>query len=325
MILITGGAGYIGSHVNKLLNKKGHKTVVFDNLSRGHRELAKWGKFFEGDLARPEDIRKCFKKYKTDAVMHFAAYAYVGESMSEPGKYYQNNVVNTLNLLDVMRGFGIKRFIFSSTCSTYGDPLRIPITEKHPQNPVNAYGRTKFIVEKMLADYDRAYGIKHVNLRYFNAAGADPEGETGEWHEPETHLIPLALDAAAGKRDHVSIFGCDYKTPDGTCVRDYIHVNDLAEAHILALKLLQKTGKSDSFNLGNGRGFSVREIIETAEKITGRKIKTVPAPRRPGDPAVLIGGSAKAKRILGWKPRLNRIETIIETAWKWHKKLTTVT
>src|SRR4030043_764330 len=235
MILIAGGAGYIGSHANKILNKRGYETVVYDNLSRGHREFAKWGHFVLGDLADKDQLRLCFKTYPIEAVMHYCAFCYVGESVDHPAEYYRNNVVNTLNLLDVMVEFGVKYFIFSSTCSTYGNPLQIPMTEDHPQQPINPYGKSKLMVEQILKDYDYTYGIRHVCLRYFNAAGADPEGEIGEWHDPEPHLIPLSLQAAAGQRVHIQIYGTDYDTPDGTCIRDYIHINDLAAGHLLAL------------------------------------------------------------------------------------------
>ncbi|MFA6582921.1 MAG: UDP-glucose 4-epimerase GalE [Elusimicrobiaceae bacterium] len=318
-ILIAGGAGYIGSHVAKELVKHGFNAVVLDNFSRGHRELAKWGIVEECDLGDKKKLAEIFKKYKIHAVMHLCAYTYVGESEEKPAEYYENNVCNAINLLTAMKNGGAKYFIFSSTCSTYGEPVEIPMTENHPQQPVNNYARTKLMVETALKDYERAYGIKHVNLRYFNAAGADPDCETGEWHDPETHLIPLALDAAQGVRKDIKIFGTDYPTPDGTCVRDYIHVTDIAAAHILALEYLEKGGESDSFNLGNGKGFSVREVIKTVEKITGKPVQVTETGRRAGDPARLIGSSTKAEKILGWKPQFPEIETIIETAFNWHK------
>lgn len=321
VVLVVGGAGYIGSHVNKLLSKKGYKTVVFDNLVYGHREFLKWGEFVLGDLSNIEQIRLCFRKYKFDAVMHFSAYAYVGESVENPSKYYFNNVSYTLNLLQVMLENGVNNFIFSSTCATYGIPNQIPIPEDHPQNPINPYGWSKLMVEQILKDYGRAYGLKYVIFRYFNAAGADPECEIGEWHEPETHLIPLALKTALGVNDHLKIFGEDYPTPDGTCVRDFIHVDDLAEAHILGLEYLVDTGKSEVFNLGNERGFSVREVVNKVEEITKKRVKTVSWSRREGDPPVLIGSSEKARRILGWIPKYSSIETIIETSWNWEKKM----
>lgn len=321
MILIVGGAGYIGSHLNKEINKKGIKTVIFDNLSYGHKDFVKWGTFEKGDLGNIEEIRAVFKKYPIEAVMHFAAFAYVGESVEDPQKYYINNVKNTLNLLQVMLEENVKYFVFSSTCATYGNPVEIPITENHPQNPINPYGKTKLMVEQILKDYSDAYGLKYASLRYFNAAGADPDSEVGELHDPETHLIPLILDVAAGKREDIKIFGTDYDTPDGTCIRDYIHVTDLADAHILALEYLQNGGKSDFFNLGNGNGFSVKEVIETAREVTGKDIKAVEADRRPGDPPILVGSSNKAKETLNWNPKYDELSKIIETAWNWHKKI----
>lgn len=321
MILIVGGAGYIGSHVNKELNKRGYETVIFDNLSYGHEDFVKWGNFERVDLEDIERLRELFCKYPVDAVMHFAAFTYVGESVEDPQKYYMNNLKNTLNLLQVMLEFDVKYFVFSSTCATYGNPLKIPITEDHPQNPINPYGRAKLMVENVLEDYSHAYGLKYVALRYFNAAGADVDGEIGELHDPETHLIPLILDAASGEREDIKIFGTDYNTPDGTCIRDYVHVTDLADAHIKALEYLKNGGKSDFFNLGNGNGFSVREVIETARKITGKKIKAVEDVRRPGDPPVLVGSSKKAREILKWEPKYDDLSRIVETAWKWHEKL----
>jgi UDP-glucose 4-epimerase len=320
MILIAGGAGYIGSHANKILNKKGFETIVYDNLSRGHRELAKWGHFIQGDLADKDQLRLCFKTYPITAVMHYCAFCYVGESVDHPAEYYRNNVANTLNLLDVMVEFGVKYFIFSSTCSTYGNPLRIPITEDHPQQPINPYGKSKLMVEQILKDYDAAYGIRHVCLRYFNAAGADPAGEIGEWHEPEPHLIPLLLQVAAGQREHIQIYGVDYETPDGTCIRDYIHINDLATAHLLALEYLQSGAPSDAFNLGNGNGFSVREVIQSVERVTGKSIKVVETERRFGDPPILVGSSVKAGQMLNWQPQYTSLDEIIKTAWRWQKK-----
>jgi UDP-glucose 4-epimerase len=319
MILVTGGAGYIGSHANKLLNKTGYKTVVFDNLSRGHREFVKWGEFFRGDLKDEAEVRQCFKKYPIEAVMHFGALAYVGESITNPAKYYRNNIISAINLLDVMKDFEAKYFIFSSSCATYGVPKEMPIIEDNPQRPVNPYGRSKLMIEEILRDYDKAYGIKYINLRYFNAAGADIEGEIGEWHDPETHLIPLAIYAALGKNDCVKVFGSDYPTDDGTCVRDYVHVTDLADAHIKALRCLQETNKSDSFNLGNEMGYSVKEVIEAVRRVTKKDIKVIGEKRREGDPPVLVSSSRKAKDMLGWRPMFKEIDALIETAWKWHK------
>ncbi|MDD4937810.1 MAG: UDP-glucose 4-epimerase GalE [Candidatus Shapirobacteria bacterium] len=321
MILIVGGAGYIGSHINKELNKQGYKTVVFDSLVKGHKEAVKWGEFFEGDLGNIENIREVFKKYPIEAVLHFAAFIEVGESVIDPQKYYQNNVKNTLNLFQVMLETQVKKIIFSSTAATFGNPKYTPIDEKHPQIPINPYGQAKLMVEKILADYDAAYGLKYIALRYFNACGADLETEIGENHNPESHLIPLILDAAAGKREDIKIFGTDYPTPDGTCVRDYIHVADLAQAHILALKKLVEGGESDQFNLGNGSGFSVKQVIEVAKKVTGIDFKVTEVERRVGDPPILVADSTKAKNILNWQPKYADLETIIDSAWKWHRKM----
>jgi len=324
MILIVGGAGYIGSHINKELTKQGYKTVIFDSLVKGHKEAVKWGDFFQGDLANIEDIRGVFKKYPIEAVLHFAAFIEVGESVKDPQKYYQNNVKNTLNLFQVMLENDVKKIIFSSTAATFGNPQYVPIDEKHPQIPINPYGQAKLMVEKILADYDLAYGLKYVALRYFNACGADLEGEIGENHNPESHLIPLILDAALGKREDIKIFGTDYPTADGTCIRDYVHVNDLAQAHILALKKLMDGGESDCFNLGNGSGFSVKQVIEVAKKVTGVDFKVTEAERRAGDPPELIADSKKAKEILKWEPKYFDLETIISSAWNWHKQLNKV-
>ena len=321
MILIVGGAGYIGSHINKELNKQGYETVIFDSLVKGHKEAVKWGDFFQGDLENIEDIRGVFKKYPIEAVLHFAAFIEVGESVKDPQKYYQNNVKNTLNLFQVMLENDVKKIIFSSTAATFGNPQYVPIDEKHPQIPINPYGQAKLMVEKILADYDLAYGLKYVALRYFNACGADLDGEIGENHNPESHLIPLILDAALGKREDIKIFGTDYPTVDGTCTRDYVHVNDLAEAHILALKKLMAGGESDCFNLGNGSGFSVKQVIEVAKKVTGVDFKVTEVERRAGDPPELIADSKKAKEILKWQPKYFDLETIISSAWNWHKQL----
>jgi len=320
MILIAGGAGYIGAQTNKLLNQKGYQTVVFDNLIYGQREFVKWGEFFLGDLADKDQIKFCFKKYPIKTVMHFSAFAYVGESIIHPAKYYRNNVLNTLNLLEVMREFDVQYFIFSSSCAVYGNPVELPITEGHPRKPINPYGRNKFMVEEILREYDRAYGMKHINLRYFNAAGADSDGEIGECHDPETHLIPLAIFAALGINEDVKIFGTDYPTKDGTCIRDYIHITDLADAHLKACEHLMSTGRTDSFNLGNGDGYSVREVINAVKEASGREIKIIETERRPGDPPKLISDNQKAKKILGWRPQYQDLKTIIETAWKWHSR-----
>lgn len=321
MILIVGGAGYIGSHVNKVLNERGYETIILDNLSYGHEESVKWGTLCKCDLANINEVDDIFTKYDINAVMHFSSFIDVGESVRNPEKYYNNNVVNTMNLLNVMLKHDVKKFIFSSTCATYGIPQKIPLTENHPQNPINPYGWTKLMVERILKDYDTAYGLKSVILRYFNASGADESGIIGEWHNPETHLIPLILDAAMGKREDIKIFGTDYDTPDGTCIRDYIHVTDLADAHILSLEYLNKNNQSNQFNLGNGQGFSVREVIASVKRVTGRNFNVTQTQRREGDPAILIGSSKKAKDTLGWDPQYVNIDKIIETAWNWHQKL----
>lgn len=321
MILIVGGAGYIGSHVNKVLNERGYETIILDNLSYGHEESVKWGTLCKCDLANINEVDDIFTKYDINAVMHFSSFIDVGESVRNPEKYYNNNVVNTMNLLNVMLKHDVKKFIFSSTCATYGIPQKIPLTENHPQNPINPYGWTKLMVERILKDYDTAYGLKSVILRYFNASGADESGIIGEWHNPETHLIPLILDAAMGKREDIKIFGTDYDTPDGTCIRDYIHVTDLADAHFLSLEYLNKNNQSNQFNLGNGQGFSVREVIESVKRVTGRNFNVTQTQRREGDPAILIGSSKKAKDTLGWDPQYVNIDKIIETAWNWHQKL----
>lgn len=320
-ILVIGGAGYIGSHMVRMLAKQGYNPVVFDNLSKGHREAVANYPFELGDLGDKARLIEVFKKYGIEAVMHFAAFAEVGESVKEPSKYYHNNVAKVLDLLDALVENDIKYFVFSSTAATFGEPIRPKIDESHPQNPINPYGNTKLMVEKILADFDTAYGLKATALRYFNASGADDSGEIGESHNPETHLIPIVLQAAAGKRASIKMFGTDYPTPDGTCVRDYVHVNDLARAHILALEKMFKDNVSERFNLGSGNGFSVAEIVKEAKRITGIDFTVEKAPRRDGDPAVLVADSAKAERILGWKPQYN-LTRIIETAWNWeqHRK-----
>lgn len=317
-VLVTGGAGYVGSHALQLLRDSGIRCVVLDNLSRGHRELVGDAPLVVGDIADPDVVTRVLREHDVDAVMHFAAYAYVGESVQKPDIYYRNNVAGTLNLLECMVRQGVRQFVFSSTCATYGLPQTTPIEETHPQRPVNPYGASKLMVERILSDFDHAFGLRSVAFRYFNAAGADPRGRIGEWHEPETHLIPIALQAARGVRGAVEVFGDDYPTPDGTCIRDYIHVTDLAQAHLLGLRHLQAGGASDAFNLGNASGFSVREVIGAAERVTGRKIPWQAAPRRAGDPHALVGSAVKAQQRLGWKPQYPGLETIIETAWKWH-------
>jgi len=319
MVLITGGAGYIGSQTNKNLSLAGYSTVVFDNLSRGNLSSVKWGVFEEGDLSNIEHLRSVFNKYNITSVMHFAAYSYVGESVNDPEKYYYNNLVNTLNLLKVMREFNVNKIIFSSTCSTYGKPTKIPITEDHHQIPQNPYGISKFMIERVLSSYASAYQLEYVILRYFNAAGADSDLTIGENHNPETHLIPLVLDVALGKSNCIKIFGTDYDTKDGTAIRDYIHVSDIADAHILALNYLNKGGKSDAFNLGNGSGYSVKDVIDVSKKITGKDIRIEKVNRRSGDEDCLIGSSLKAKKVLGWNPKIKELEEIINSAWQWHK------
>lgn len=319
MILIVGGAGYIGSHVNKILNERGYETVVYDNLIYGHREAVKWGKFEYGDLRDISRLEQVFNSYDIEAVFHFAAFAYVGESVTNPSKYYNNNVSATVSLLDVMVRHNVKYFVFSSTCATYGQPENMPILEDMPQKPINPYGASKLMVERILEDYETAYGLHSVCLRYFNAAGDDPDGEIGESHAPETHIIPLILEAAIGKRDCIKVFGTDYPTKDGSCIRDYIHVLDLADAHIRALEYMKRENLSNRFNLGTSNGTSVIEMVEATKKITGIDFKVVYDERRSGDPAELIGSNKKAKEVLGWSPQYSDIETILETAWKWHK------
>jgi UDP-arabinose 4-epimerase len=320
-VLVTGGAGYIGSHACKALARAGYAPVAYDNLVHGHRWAVNWGPLVEADIADRTRLDEAISTYQPIAVMHFAAHAYVGESVTDPGKYYRNNVAGTLALLEAMRDHGIDKLVFSSTCATYGVPQRLPLTEDHPQQPINPYGATKLMVERMLADFDAAHGLRSTCLRYFNAAGADPDGEIGECHDPETHLIPLVLDAAAGIRSHITIHGDDYETPDGTCVRDYIHVSDLADAHVLALRALEQGGASTAYNLGNGRGFSVREVIDSARRITGRDIPVVVGERRPGDPPVLVGDAGRVRGELGWQPRHAQLDAIIGSAWHWYQSM----
>lgn len=322
-VLVTGGGGYIGSHAVLALQRAGYEVVVLDNLVYGHREIVEEVLKVElvvGDTSDRALLDRLFSTHQIAAVMHFAAYAYVGESVVDPAKYYRNNVSGTLTLLEAMLAASIKKFVFSSTCATYGTPHTIPIPEDHPQNPINPYGVSKLMVEQILSDFDAAYDFKSVRFRYFNAAGADPSGLLGEDHDPETHLIPLALMAALGKRESVSIFGTDYPTPDGTCIRDYIHVTDLADAHVLGLEYLLQGGNTEVFNLGNGNGFSVREVIETAKQVSGKEIKTVEGDRRPGDPPALVGSGDKARKILGWNPQYSDLKEILSHAWQWHLK-----
>ncbi len=320
-ILIVGGAGYIGSVTNHLLLEQGFQTTVLDNLSRGHlASVPKGSSFIEGDFSDPDLLKEMFASKKFDAVMHFAALSLVGESVSNPLLYYKNNVANTIVLFNEMEKAGIENFIFSSTAAVYGNPHKVPIEESHPIQPINPYGWSKSMVEQVLRDAIPTKKIRYVSLRYFNAAGALPDGSLGEHHEQETHLIPLVLQTLLDpKSDRIlKVFGTDYGTPDGTCIRDYIHVLDLAEAHILGLKYLQNGGQSDIFNLGNGKGFSVREVIETAEKVTGKKVPFEETDRRPGDPPVLVANSTKINQVLKWKPKFPELGSIIETAWKWH-------
>jgi len=323
-VLVTGGAGYIGSHACKALRQAGYLPIAFDNLSYGHSDLVQWGPFEEGDINDSKRLDVVMEKYQPAAVLHFAGFTYVGESVIMPEKYYRNNVVGSLTLLEAMTRHRISKMVFSSTCATYGVPLSVPLSEEHTQNPVNPYGQSKLTIEKMLRDFDIAYGIKNISLRYFNAAGADPEGATGEDHTPETHLIPLILDAALGIRPQITIYGSDYATPDGTCIRDYIHVADLAEAHLLALNKLESDSISAAYNLGTGTGCSVQEVIDAAREITGKKIAIETGPRRPGDPDRLVSESRKAMEELGWKPQYGDIKTILRHAWKWHLKRTKV-
>lgn len=317
-ILVVGGAGYIGAHMVRQLVHDGCEVVILDNLSTGSRQLVHSGEFVQGSLGDKKLLDRLFSEHTFDAVMHFAAFSQVGESMNHPLKYYRNNLAETVALLEAMLQYDVRRFIFSSTAAVYGEPVAIPITEDHPCSPTNPYGNTKLAVERMLADCDAAYGLKYTALRYFNAAGADDSGEIGELHDPETHLIPIVLQAAAGKIDHIQVFGTDYPTMDGTCIRDYVHVNDLARAHMLALDALIGDGESAVYNLGSSNGYSVKDVIEKARAVTGKQIPVLEAPRRAGDPAVLVASSEKIKRDLGWNPMYEDLDTIIHTAWNWH-------
>lgn len=318
-VLVIGGSGYIGSHMVKMLGLNGCKVTTLDDLSSGHFDAVKCGEFIQGNFG-DRAVLNAVLSTGFDVVMHFASFIQVGESMIKPDKYYHNNLIYTLGLLDAMRAHGVNKFIFSSSAAIFGEPQYSPLDESHPQQPINPYGRTKLMVEQVLADYDVAYGFKSISLRYFNAAGADPDGELGERHDPETHLIPLVLQVASGRRLNISVFGRDYETPDGTCIRDYVHVHDLCSAHWLALKALISGAHSQSYNLGNGSGFSVQEVIDIAQLVTGHKIPVVNAPRREGDPACLVADSSLAREKLGWRPYYTDLASIIEHAWKWETR-----
>ena len=320
-ILVTGGAGYIGSHAAKALAAAGFCPVVLDDLSRGHVDAVKWGPFVSADIGDSTLVRRIIEKYEINAVLHFAASAYVGESMSSPRTYFLNNVRNTLNFLEAVADSGVNQIVFSSTCATYGIPEALPVGEEHPQRPVSPYGESKLFVERVLHWYAQAYGLRWMILRYFNAAGADPEGEVGEQHDPETHLLPRAIQAALGRLPEIEIFGNDYDTPDGTTVRDYVHVSDLADAHVLALQHLQCGGPNCVLNLGTGRGHSVLEVIEAIEKLSGRKVPVRIRARREGDPPVLVARSSRAVELLDWSPRQSSLETIVRTALRWQESL----
>jgi UDP-arabinose 4-epimerase len=317
-VLVTGGAGYIGSHACKALKAAGHEPVTVDNLVYGHEWAVQWGPLAKGDIRDREFLDAVFKAYKPAAVMHFAAFAYVGESVTDPEKYYRNNVAGTLSLLSAMRHHDCRNIVFSSTCATYGTPERLPLTEDARQSPINPYGWSKLMMEQILRDFDHAYGITFASLRYFNAAGADPAGRVGEDHSPETHLIPLVCYAALGRRSHIEVFGADYDTPDGTCIRDYVHVDDLAAAHVAAIARLEAGGESMFLNLGTGQGLSVAEVIRAVEKASGRPVPVKYGARREGDPHALFADAARANAVLGWKPACSDIESIVQTAWRWH-------
>ncbi len=319
-VLVTGGAGYIGSQTCKALSRAGYQPIVLDNLVYGHEWAVRWGPLAVGDIGDRACLDAVIARYRPQAVIHFAAFAYVGESVRDPGRYYRNNVAGTLSLLEALRDHGIHHLIFSSTCAIYGIPDQLPITEDHPQCPINPYGASKLMVERMLGDFAQAHGLNWVALRYFNAAGADPEGELGEDHHPETHLIPLAIRAALGQGPELQVFGDDYPTPDGSCIRDYIHVADLAEAHVLALAYLRAGGESGTLNLGTGRGHSVFEVIAAVERLAGCAVPRSIGPRRPGDPPVLYADASRARDQLGWRPRYPELETIIDHAWRWHQQ-----
>ncbi len=319
-ILVTGGAGYVGSHACKSLARAGYRPVAYDSLVRGHPEAVRWGPFVEADLADAGRLADAIKRFEVAAVMHFAAFSYVGESVTSPELYFRNNVCNSLQLLEAMRATGVRHIVFSSTAAVYGTPDRVPIPESAPHQPVNPYGESKLMVERMLRWYDQAHGFTHAALRYFNAAGADPDIEIGEDHDPETHLIPLVLQAALGRRPQVDVLGTDYPTPDGTAIRDYIHVEDLAHAHVKSLQHLSRGGASLELNLGTGAGHSVREVIAAAERVTGRRIPQREAPRRLGDPPALVAEASQAREVLSWVPTLSSLDRIIATAWAWHSR-----
>ena len=317
-ILVTGGAGYIGSHTVRQLIARGHEVWVYDNLGYGHRAAVPADRLVVGDLNEPHKLDHLLLSQRIEAAVHFAASTYVGESVRDPARYYQNNLVNALTLMECLRKQGVGKFVFSSTAATFGTPDKMPITEETPQQPINPYGRSKLTVEYVLADYAAAYGWGYAALRYFNASGAAPDGSIGEDHDPETHLIPLVIQAAVGQRPHIEVFGTDYPTPDGTCIRDYVHVDDLGSAHVLALEKLQ-AGQGLRYNLGIGRGYSVREVIRAVEEVTGKPVPVKEGPRRAGDPPELIASSGKIQRELGWQPKYTELKQIIETAWNWHK------
>jgi UDP-glucose-4-epimerase GalE len=317
-VLVTGGAGYIGSHACKALSRAGYPVVVYDNLIAGHREAVRYGTLVEGDVADVERLRDTLRRHHVAAVMHFAAFLDVGESVREPARYYRNNVTGALGVLEAMAAESVGYLVFSSTCATYGEPRETPIPETHPQQPINCYGETKLAIERALPHFERAHGLRSTTLRYFNAAGADPDGELGEDHAPEIHIIPRAIEATAGGPG-LQVFGADYPTPDGTCLRDYVHVSDLADAHVRALSAMVKTGASATYNLGTGRPQSVRDVIDAVERATGRSVPWTLGPRRPGDPAALYAAAARAREVLGWTPRLSDLDTIVQTAWNWHR------
>ena len=317
-ILVTGGLGYVGSHAVKQLVDRGEQVVNLDNLIFGHEEASCGSEVVIGDIGDRELLRRIFSTHDIDAVMHFAAFADVGESVADPQKYYNNNILNSIVLLEAMLEFDVKKMIFSSSAATFGEPETVPILEDHPKNPTNPYGRSKLMLEEILKEYEHAYGLRSISFRYFNASGADPSGLIGEDHTPEHHLIPIVLDVALGKRENIKVFGSDWKTPDGTCIRDYVHVTDLAQAHLLGLDALRKGKETAAYNLGNGNGYSVKEVIRVAEEVTGKKITAVNTDRRPGDPAVLVASSDKIMKELGWAPEYPDLKSIIQTAWDWH-------